>query len=492
MTAETVPATPETTTGAGTGRIARVIGPVVDIEFASGVLPEIYNALVTTIDMRGQSEGEADSITLTLEVEQHLGDNLVRAIALKPTDGLVRGGEVRDTGGPISVPVGDVTKGHVFNVIGEPLNVPASELEITERWSIHRKAPAFDQLESKTTMFETGIKVIDLLTPYVQGGKIGLFGGAGVGKTVLIQEMIQRVAQDHGGVSVFAGVGERTREGNDLIVEMEEAGVFDKTALVFGQMDEPPGTRLRVALSALTMAEYFRDVQKQDVLLFIDNIFRFTQAGSEVSTLLGRMPSAVGYQPNLADEMGQLQERITSTRGHSITSLQAIYVPADDYTDPAPATTFAHLDATTELSRDIASRGLYPAVDPLASTSRILDPQFVGEQHYRVATRVKQILQKNKELQDIIAILGVDELSEEDKVTVARARRIEQFLSQNTYMAEKFTGVAGSTVPLAETIEAFDKISDGEYDHMPEQAFFNIGGLEDLEANWARIQSELK
>ena len=480
------------TVGASTGRIARVIGPVVDIEFPSGTLPGIYNMLKTTIDMTGQGEGEADSIELTLEVEQHLGDNLVRAVALKPTDGLVRGNEVRDTGGPITVPVGDVTKGHVFNVIGEPLNVPADSLDIKERWSIHRKAPAFDQLESKTTMFETGIKVIDLLTPYVQGGKIGLFGGAGVGKTVLIQEMIQRVALNHGGVSVFAGVGERTREGNDLIVEMEEAGVFDKTALVFGQMDEPPGTRLRVALSALTMAEYFRDVQKQDVLLFIDNIFRFTQAGSEVSTLLGRMPSAVGYQPNLADEMGLLQERITSTRGHSITSLQAIYVPADDYTDPAPATTFAHLDATTELSRDIASRGLYPAVDPLASSSRILDPQYVGEDHYRTATRVKSILQKNKELQDIIAILGVDELSEEDKITVARARRIEQFLSQNTYMAEKFTGVVGSTVPLTETVEAFSRIADGEFDHMSEQAFFNIGGLEDLERNWARIQSELR
>ncbi|WP_454295599.1 F0F1 ATP synthase subunit beta [Salana multivorans] len=481
-----------TPAGVGTGRIARVIGPVVDIEFASGVLPDIYNALQTTITLVDQGEDEPAEQILTLEVEQHLGDNLVRAIALKPTDGLVRGQEVRDTGGPITVPVGDVTKGKVFNVIGEVLNVPSDSFEVTERWSIHRKAPAFDQLESKTTMFETGIKVIDLLTPYVQGGKIGLFGGAGVGKTVLIQEMIQRVAQDHGGVSVFAGVGERTREGNDLIVEMEEAGVFDKTALVFGQMDEPPGTRLRVALSALTMAEYFRDVQKQDVLLFIDNIFRFTQAGSEVSTLLGRMPSAVGYQPNLADEMGQLQERITSTRGHSITSLQAIYVPADDYTDPAPATTFAHLDATTELSRDIASRGLYPAVDPLASSSRILDPQFVGEDHYRVATTVKAILQKNKELQDIIAILGVDELSEEDKVTVARARRIEQFLSQNTYMAEKFTGVAGSTVPLKETVEAFDKIAKGEFDDLPESAFFNIGGLEDLEKNWARIQAELR
>src|SRR6188768_2319602 len=469
----------------GIGRIARVTGPVVDIEFPHDSIPEIYNALKTTVTIG------TESTEITLEVAQHLGDDLVRAIALKPTDGLVRGQEVTDTGEAISVPVGDVTKGKVFNVIGEVLNgEPGEQIEITERWPIHRKPPAFDQLESKTQLFETGIKVIDLLTPYVQGGKIGLFGGAGVGKTVLIQEMIQRVAQDHGGVSVFAGVGERTREGNDLIHEMEEAGVFDKTALVFGQMDEPPGTRLRVALSALTMAEYFRDVQKQDVLLFIDNIFRFTQAGSEVSTLLGRMPSAVGYQPNLADEMGLLQERITSTRGHSITSLQAIYVPADDYTDPAPATTFAHLDATTALSREIASRGLYPAVDPLTSTSRILDPRYVGQAHYDAATRVKSILQRNKELQDIIAILGVDELSEEDKTAVARARRIQQFLSQNTYMAEKFTGVAGSTVPLAETVEAFSKIADGEFDHMAEQAFFNIGGLEDLERNWARIQKE--
>jgi F-type H+-transporting ATPase subunit beta len=390
MTATTVDAKDSTADQPGVGRVARVIGPVVDIEFPADQIPEIYNALTVEIDMAGQGEGES-SFTMTLEVAQHLGDSLVRAIALKPTDGLVRGAQVTDTGSPISVPVGDVTKGHVFNVTGEVLNLGEGEsLEITERWPIHRKPPAFDQLESKTQMFETGIKVIDLLTPYVQGGKIGLFGGAGVGKTVLIQEMIQRVAQDHGGVSVFAGVGERTREGNDLIVEMEEAGVFDKTALVFGQMDEPPGTRLRVALSALTMAEYFRDVQKQDVLLFIDNIFRFTQAGSEVSTLLGRMPSAVGYQPNLADEMGQLQERITSTRGHSITSLQAIYVPADDYTDPAPATTFAHLDATTELSREIASRGLYPAVDPLSSTSRILDPRYVGQEHYDVAPAAQQ------------------------------------------------------------------------------------------------------
>jgi F-type H+-transporting ATPase subunit beta len=471
---------------AGVGRIARITGPVVDIEFPHDAMPGIYNALKTQVNMGDES------FELTLEVAQHLGDDLVRAIAMKPTDGLVRGQEVTDTGGPITVPVGDVTKGKVFNVTGDVLNdsMINEPYEITERWPIHREPPAFDQLESKTEIFETGIKVIDLLTPYVQGGKIGLFGGAGVGKTVLIQEMITRVAQDHGGVSVFAGVGERTREGNDLIYEMEDMGVLDKTALVFGQMDEPPGTRLRIALTGLTMAEYFRDVQNQDVLLFIDNIFRFTQAGSEVSTLLGRMPSAVGYQPNLADEMGILQERITSTRGHSITSLQAIYVPADDYTDPAPATTFAHLDATTELSREIASRGLYPAVDPLASTSRILDPRYVGQEHYDVATRVKSILQRNKELQDIIAILGVDELSEEDKTVVARARRIQQFLSQNTYMAEKFTGVVGSTVPVSETVEAFAKIADGEFDHIAEQAFFNIGGLEDLERNWARIQKE--
>ena len=471
------------------GRVARVVGPVVDVEFPPDRIPPLYNALLVDVDLSGQGEDEG-SFTMTLEVAQHLGGNLVRAIALKPTDGLVRGAKVTDTGSAITVPVGDVTKGHVFNVTGDVLNLKEGEaLEIKERWPIHRQPPAFDQLEARTKMFETGIKVIDLLTPYVQGGKIGLFGGAGVGKTVLIQEMIQRVAQNHGGVSVFAGVGERTREGNDLIVEMDEAGVFDKTALVFGQMDEPPGTRLRVALSALTMAEYFRDVQHQDVLLFIDNIFRFTQAGSEVSTLLGRMPSAVGYQPNLADEMGQLQERITSAGGHSITSLQAIYVPADDYTDPAPATTFAHLDATTELSREIASRGIYPAVDPLTSTSRLLAPGYVGQEHYDVATRVKSILQKNKELQDIIAILGVDELGEEDKVTVARARRIEQFLSQNTYMAEKFTGVAGSTVPLSETIEAFRRICEGDYDHLPEQAFFNIGGIEDLERRAAELNA---
>jgi F-type H+-transporting ATPase subunit beta len=468
----------------GTGRVARVIGPVVDVEFPVDAMPEMYNALEVDITLGDNTQ------TITLEVALHVGDNIVRAISMKPTDGLVRGAEVRDTGAAISVPVGDVTKGRVWSVTGKCLNQDESEFEITERWPIHRKAPAFDQLESKTEMLETGIKVLDLLTPYVQGGKIGLFGGAGVGKTVMIQEMIYRIAHNFGGTSVFAGVGERTREGNDLINEMEEAGVFKDTALVFGQMDEPPGTRLRVALSALTMAEYFRDVKEQDVLLFIDNIFRFTQAGSEVSTLLGRMPSAVGYQPNLADEMGVLQERITSTRGHSITSMQAIYVPADDYTDPAPATTFAHLDATTELSRDIASRGLYPAVDPLTSTSRILDPQYIGQEHYDVAVRVKQILQKNKELQDIIAILGVDELSEEDKITVARARRIEQFLSQNTYMAEKFTNIAGSTVPLKDTIESFKKITEGECDHIAEQAFFNVGSLEDVERKWAELQKD--
>ena len=464
------------------GRVARVTGPVVDVEFPVEGMPELYHALHVDVDL-----GEIGKKTLTLEVAQHLGDNMVRAISLQPTDGLVRGAEVRNTGNAITVPVGDVTKGHVWNTLGQPLDVEESSLEITERWGIHRQPPTFDQLEAKTEVFETGIKVIDLLTPYVKGGKIGLFGGAGVGKTVLIQEMIYRVAENFGGVSVFAGVGERTREGNDLFLEMTETGVIEKTALVFGQMDEPPGTRLRVALSALTMAEYFRDVQKQDVLLFIDNIFRFTQAGSEVSTLLGRMPSAVGYQPTLADEMGQLQERITSTRGHSITSLQAIYVPADDLTDPAPATTFAHLDATTVLSRPISELGIYPAVDPLDSTSRILDPRYVGEEHYRVATRVKQILQRYKELQDIIAILGIEELSEEDRILVGRARRIQRFLSQNTFVAKAFTGIDGSFVPVSETIEAFKAIADGQFDHIPEQAFFLCGGLEDLERNAAKL-----
>src|SRR5512139_97551 len=435
----------EETTGSqgagGVGRIARVIGPVVDIEFPVDTMPEIYNMLTVDYELGGETR------TLPLEVAQHIGDGMVRAISLKPTDGLVRGARVQDTGGPISVPVGDETLGRVFNATGDVLNLKDGErFEVNERWGIHRKAPAFDQLESKTQMFQTGIKVLDLLTPYVQGGKIGLFGGAGVGKTVMIQEMIYRIAHNFGGTSVFAGVGERTREGNDLINEMEEAGVFKDTALVFGQMDEPPGTRLRVALSALTMAEYFRDVQKQDVLLFIDNIFRFTQAGSEVSTLLGRMPSAVGYQPNLADEMGELQERITSTKGHSITSVQAIYVPADDITDPAPHTTFAHLDATTVLSRPISELGIYPAVDPLDSTSRILDARYVGEEHYQVARRVQEILQRNKDLQDIIAILGIDELSEEDKVIVSRALKIQQFLSQPFFVAEQFTSIKGKYV----------------------------------------------
>src|SRR5512134_1006185 len=434
------------------GRVVRVIGPVVDVEFPPEGLPEINTALTVDLTLGGETQ------TITCEVAQHIGESTVRAVALKPTDGLVRGAPVENTGGPIMVPVGEGVLGHVYNVIGEPLDTTADEIHPSDYWPIHREPPPFDELEPKSVMLETGIKVIDLLEPYVQGGKIGMFGGAGVGKTVIIQEMIRRQAEQHGGVSVFAGVGERTREGNDLFLDMTESGVIDKTALVFGQMDEPPGVRLRVALSALTMAEYFRDVERKDVLLFIDNIFRFTQAGSEVSTLLGRMPSAVGYQPTLAEEMGELQERITSTRGHSITSMQAIYVPADDYTDPAPATTFAHLDATTELSREIASLGIYPAVDPLTSTSRILDAQYIGQEHYNCAIRIKQILQRNKELQDIIAILGVDELSEEDKIIVSRARRIQRFLSQNTYVAKQFTGIEGSTVPVADTIEAFDKI----------------------------------
>ncbi|ADL48639.1 F0F1 ATP synthase subunit beta [Micromonospora aurantiaca] len=472
-------------TKTATGRVVRVIGPVVDAEFPRDAMPGLFNALHVDVTLSG---GEK---TLTLEVAQHLGDNLIRAISMQPTDGLVRGTEVRDTGAPISVPVGDAVKGHVFNAIGECLNLTEGEtIQADDRWGIHRKAPAFADLEPKTEMLETGIKVIDLLAPYVKGGKIGLFGGAGVGKTVLIQEMITRVARNFGGTSVFAGVGERTREGNDLIAEMTESGVIDKTALVYGQMDEPPGTRLRVALSALTMAEYFRDVKKQEVLLFIDNIFRFTQAGSEVSTLLGRMPSAVGYQPTLADEMGELQERITSVRGQAITSMQAIYVPADDYTDPAPATTFAHLDATTNLERSISDKGIYPAVDPLASSSRILAPEFVGEEHFAVATEVKRILQRYKDLQDIIAILGIEELSEEDKLTVGRARRIERFLSQNTYAAEQFTGVPGSTVPIAETIDAFRRISEGEFDHFPEQAFFMCGGLDDLRAKAKELMGE--
>jgi F-type H+/Na+-transporting ATPase subunit beta len=470
---------------ASTGRVARVIGPVVDVEFATeDQMPGIYNALRADITIGDKSS------KLTMEVEQHLGDNTVRAIAMQPTDGLVRGAEVIDTGGPITVPVGDVTKGHVFNVLGETLDVDSSSLEVTERWSIHRDPPPFDQLEPRTEILETGIKVLDLLTPYVRGGKIGLFGGAGVGKTVLIQEMITRVARNFGGVSVFAGVGERTREGNDLLVEMTESNVIKDTALVFGQMDEPPGTRLRVGLAALTMAEYFRDQQGQDVLLFIDNIFRFTQAGSEVSTLLGRMPSAVGYQPTLADEMGQLQERITSTRGHSITSMQAIYVPADDYTDPAPATTFAHLDATTALSRSITEKGIFPAVDPLASTSRILDAKYIGQEHYDVAREVLRILQRYQELQDIIALLGIDELSEEDQVTVKRARRIERFLSHPMFVAEQFTGQPGVFVSLEETISSFKAITEGKYDNFPEQAFYMVGGIEGVEKKAKELERQ--
>ena len=455
------------------GRVVRVIGPVVDVEFPPAELPEIHTAIRVHVTLDDRTT------TITCEVAQHIGDATVRAIALKPTDGLVRGAPVENTGGPITVPVGEGVLGHVYNVIGEPLDTTADEVHPSDRWPIHREPPPFEELEPKQVMLETGIKVIDLLEPYVQGGKIGMFGGAGVGKTVIIQEMIRRQAEQHGGVSVFAGVGERTREGNDLFLEMTESGVIEKTALVFGQMDEPPGVRLRVALSALTMAEYFRDVERKDVLLFIDNIFRFTQAGSEVSTLLGRMPSAVGYQPTLADEMGELQERITSTKGRSITSLQAIYVPADDITDPAPHTAFAHLDATTVLSRDIAALGIYPAVDPLDSTSRILDPRYVGEEHYRVAREVQRILQRNRDLQDIIAILGVDELSEEDKVIVGRARKIQRFLSQPFFVAEQFTGIHGKYVPIDETIESFRALCEGEYDHLPEQAFFLVGGIEE-------------
>ena len=453
------------------GRIVAIAGPVVDVEFPPDALPEINSALEFTITVEGEE------IVVVAEVAQQIGSSRVRAIAMKPTDGLVRGTAVRNLGSGISVPVGDATLGHVFNVLGQPLDVPS--VDAKERWAIHRPAPNFDTLEPKAQMFATGIKVIDLLTPYPQCGKIGLFGGAGVGKTVLITEMINRVATQFGGVSVFAGVGERTREGTDLFLEMGESGVLDKAALVFGQMDEPPGVRLRVALSALTMAEYFRDVQGQDVLLFVDNIFRFTQAGSEVSTLLGRMPAAVGYQPTLADEMGELQERITSTGGRSITSLQAVYVPADDYTDPAPFTAFTHFDGTTELSRDIASLGIYPAVDPLASTSSILTPEVVGERHYRVARQVQEILQRYKELQDIIAILGIDELSEEDRITVDRARKIQKFLAQPMFVAEVFTGLPGIFTPVEETVESFDMLVSGDLDHLPEQAFFNVGGAED-------------
>jgi F-type H+-transporting ATPase subunit beta len=451
------------------------MGPVVDVKFADGHLPAIYNALTVFINRPNQPQ-----VKLTLEVALHLGDDTVRTIAMESTDGLQRGSEVIDLGSAITVPVGDVTLGRVFNVLGEVIDlgeeIPATEM----RNPIHRAAPTFEHLSTEIEILETGIKVVDLLAPYIKGGKIGLFGGAGVGKTVLIQELINNIAQEHGGLSVFAGVGERTREGNDLFHEMSESGVIKKTAMVFGQMNEPPGARMRVALSGLTMAEYFRDEQGADVLLFIDNIFRFTQAGSEVSALLGRMPSAVGYQPTLATEMGQLQERITTTSKGSVTSIQAIYVPADDYTDPAPATTFAHLDATTNLERKLSEMGIYPAVDPLASTSRALSPEIVGAEHYAVSREVQETLQRYRELQDIIAILGMDELSDEDKLTVNRARRVQNFLSQNFHVAEQFTGQKGSYVPVQETIKGFREILDGKYDHLPEDAFRLVGRIEEV------------
>lgn len=459
------------------GRIVQVMGPVVDVKFEDGHLPEIYNAL--KVKHKARSEMEVD-IDLTLEVALHLGDNTVRTIAMDSTDGLIRGMEVEDTGAPISVPVGDVTLGRIFNVLGEPIDEGEEIPADVRRDPIHRPAPKFEELSTEVEILETGIKVVDLLAPYIKGGKIGLFGGAGVGKTVLIQELIHNIAQEHGGISVFAGVGERTREGNDLYHEMKASGVINKTAMIFGQMNEPPGARMRVALSGLTMAEYFRDEKNQDVLLFIDNIFRFTQAGSEVSALLGRMPSAVGYQPTLATEMGALQERITSTKNGSITSIQAIYVPADDYTDPAPATTFAHLDATTNLERRLAEMGIYPAVDPLASTSRALAPEIVGEEHYNVARQVQQTLQRYRELQDIIALLGMDELSDEDKIIVHRARRIQFFLSQNFHVAEQFTGQPGSYVPIKETVRGFKEILSGNLDHIPEDAFRLVGTIDDV------------
>jgi len=471
------------------GKVVQVIGPVIDIEFPDGALPAIYNAVRVVSD---GGSGGAQKIDVVAEVEQHLGENRVRAVAMKPTDGMTRGMQVIDTGAPISVPVGPETLGRVLNVLGEPVDFPDRPVNAKERWPIHRHAPTLEQQSTDLRMFETGIKVIDLLEPYLQGGKIGLFGGAGVGKTVLIQELINNIATKHGGISVFGGVGERTREGNDLWLEMKESGVINKTALIYGQMTEPPGARLRVALTALTTAEYFRDDEGQDVLLFIDNIFRFTQAGSEVSALLGRMPSAVGYQPTLASEMGELQERITSTTKGSITSVQAIYVPADDYTDPAPATTFAHLDATTNLSRQIVELGIYPAVDPLASTSRILDPHIVGAEHYNVARGVKAVLQKYKDLQDIIAILGIDELSEEDKLTVSRARKIQQFLSQPFFVAEQFTGQKGKYVKIADTIKGFKEIVEGKHDDMPEQAFRMVGTIEEAMEQAERIRAATK
>ena len=451
------------------GKVVQVMGPVLDIRFADGELPALLNAL----------ELENHGKKLVVEVAQHIGDNVARCIAMAATDGLVRGTEAVDTGGPITVPVGDECLGRVFNLLGEPVDEQPAP-ENLERWPIHRPAPAFDEQESATEILETGIKVVDLICPYAKGGKIGLFGGAGVGKTVLIQELIYNIATAHNGYSVFTGVGERTREGNDLYGEMRESGVINKTALVYGQMNEPPGARMRVALSGLTMAEYFRDVKHQDVLLFIDNIFRFTQAGSEVSALLGRMPSAVGYQPTLATEMGALQERITSTRKGSITSVQAVYVPADDLTDPAPATTFTHLDATTVLSRDISSQGIYPAVDPLDSTSRILSPEVVGQEHYQVARAVQQVLQRYKDLQDIIAIMGMDELSEEDKITVNRARKVQRFLSQSFHVAEQFTGMPGQYVPLKETLRGFKMILNGECDSIPESCFLFAGTIDDV------------
>jgi F-type H+-transporting ATPase subunit beta len=465
------------------GKIAQVIGPVIDVTFETEGLPELYNALRIT----GRAP-DGSTIDVVAEVQQHIGRNQVRAVAMSSTDGVTRGMDVIDTGAPISVPVGEPALGRILNVLGEPVDdgaaIPADAL----RWPIHRKRPDFVNLEPKTEVFETGIKVIDLVAPFVKGGKIGLFGGAGVGKTVIIQELINNVAKGHGGKSVFCGVGERTREGNDLYLEFQEAGILDKVALIYGQMNEPPGARLRVALAGLTVAEYFRDMENSDVLVFVDNIFRFTQAGSEVSALLGRMPSAVGYQPTLATEMGELQERITSTRNGSITSVQAIYVPADDLTDPAPATAFAHLDATVVLNRKITELGIYPAVDPLDSTSRILDAQFIGERHYTAATTTQRILQRYKELQDIIAILGMDELSEDDKKIVGRARRLQRFMSQPFHVAEQFTGIPGKYVKLEETISSFERICAGEFDALPEQAFFMAGGVEDVVANAKKLQ----
>jgi len=466
------------------GRIVEIIGVVLSVEFPENELPAIYNALEIDVETaRGR-------VSLVAEVQQHLGDNKVRAVAMDSTDGLARGMEVTDTGSPITVPVGQATLGRLFNLTGDPIDEGESLPADTERWPIHRAAPTFDDLQPTAEIFETGIKVIDLLAPYVKGGKVGLFGGAGVGKTVLIQELINNIATQHGGLSVFCGVGERTREGNDLYLEMKESGVINKTALMFGQMNEPPGARLRVGLSGLTMAEYFRDVGGQDVLLFIDNIFRFVQAGSEVSALLGRMPSAVGYQPTLASEMGELQERITSTRNGSVTSVQAIYVPADDLTDPAPANSFAHLDATTVLSRAISEKGIYPAVDPLDSTSRILSVDAVGEEHYHVATQVQEILQRYKDLQDIIAILGMDELSDEDKRVVQRARKVERFLSQPFFVAEAFTGQPGTYVAVKDTVKGFKEIVEGKHDDLPEQAFYMVGSIEEAVAKARQMRGQ--